>query len=183
MRQAQAAMGRGGGGAGGAQPGLFGLAQAAQAGGAAGAGAGAGGAAPDLSTLFGPGSPFGQLGGGAAGAGGGSGALGGGGDMAQQMAALQQMLAAGGGPGFGGAGAGPDTRSPEERYAVRRRRVRAGWKMCIDPADAPVRAQTELEQLRNMGFGNARQNVRAILAAGGDVDMAIACVRSFATFR
>ncbi|KDQ62985.1 hypothetical protein JAAARDRAFT_28976 [Jaapia argillacea MUCL 33604] len=61
------------------------------------------------------------------------------------------------GGGYGGAGAGAaaspppaaDTRSPEERF------------------------QVQLQQLQDMGFTNASQNVRALLATGGNVHSAI----------
>jgi len=66
------------------------------------------------------------------------------------------MGAAGGGGlgGFGGLGAPPttapaDTRSPEERF------------------------QVQLEQLQSMGFIDASQNVRALLATGGNVHSAV----------
>ncbi|PIL31037.1 hypothetical protein GSI_05732 [Ganoderma sinense ZZ0214-1] len=72
-------------------------------------------------------------------------------------AMMQQMLAAFGG---GGAGAGAlggfgaptapaDSRPPEERF------------------------QVQLQQLQDMGFTNASQNVRALLATGGNVHSAI----------
>ncbi|KAI0776334.1 hypothetical protein BD413DRAFT_528502 [Trametes elegans] len=79
-------------------------------------------------------------------------------------AIMQQMLAAlgggaGGAPnpfggfgGLGGFGAPPqpaDTRPPEERF------------------------QVQLQQLQDMGFTNAAQNVRALLATGGNVHSAI----------
>lgn len=54
--------------------------------------------------------------------------------------------------GMGGATAAPapaDTRSPEERFEV------------------------QLQQLQDMGFTNASQNVRALLATGGNVHAAI----------
>jgi len=65
---------------------------------------------------------------------------------------LSQILGAGG-PGFG-SGASPfgtpaDTRPPEERF------------------------QVQLQQLQDMGFTNASQNVRALLATGGNVHSAI----------
>ncbi|KAK0210981.1 hypothetical protein DFS33DRAFT_343063 [Desarmillaria ectypa] len=57
------------------------------------------------------------------------------------------------GVGLGGFGAAPtaptDTRSPEERF------------------------QVQLQQLQDMGFTNASQNVRALLATGGNVHSAI----------
>ena len=79
--------------------------------------------------------------------------------------ALMQQLLGGGGfggaggyggygaPGAGGFGGAPavptDTRPPEERF------------------------QVQLQQLQDMGFTNAAQNVRALLATGGRVDSAI----------
>ncbi|KAG2052752.1 hypothetical protein BDR06DRAFT_957470 [Suillus hirtellus] len=72
-------------------------------------------------------------------------------------AALAQMQTAFGGSGgqggFGGFGAPPaasaDSRPPEERF------------------------QVQLQQLQDMGFTNASQNVRALLATGGNVHSAI----------
>ncbi|KAJ7475806.1 hypothetical protein FB451DRAFT_1244842 [Mycena latifolia] len=65
-------------------------------------------------------------------------------------AALYQLL---GGFGAGGAGAAPqppaDPRPPEERF------------------------QVQLQQLQDMGFTNASQNVRALLATAGNVHSAI----------
>ncbi|KAJ6531745.1 hypothetical protein B0H19DRAFT_1188355 [Mycena capillaripes] len=72
-----------------------------------------------------------------------------GGNSLEQTAALYQLL-----NGFGGAGAGAapppaDPRPPEERF------------------------QVQLQQLQDMGFTNASQNVRALLATGGNVHSAI----------
>ncbi|KAF9053941.1 hypothetical protein BDZ89DRAFT_1098362 [Hymenopellis radicata] len=69
-------------------------------------------------------------------------------------ALMQQLLGAGPfgggmGGGMGGFGAPADTRSPEERF------------------------QVQLQQLQDMGFTNASQNVRALLATGGNVHSAI----------
>ncbi|KAF9476191.1 hypothetical protein BDN70DRAFT_882730 [Pholiota conissans] len=77
-------------------------------------------------------------------------------------ALMSQMLGMGGpfggGPGAGGLGSygafgtpppPADTRSPEERF------------------------QVQLQQLQDMGFTNAQQNVRALLATGGNVQNAI----------
>ncbi|RDB24521.1 Ubiquitin domain-containing protein DSK2 [Hypsizygus marmoreus] len=65
-------------------------------------------------------------------------------------AAMQQFMGGFGAPAFGGAPAAPaDTRSPEERF------------------------QVQLQQLQDMGFTNASQNVRALLATGGNVHSAI----------
>ncbi|KAH6911697.1 hypothetical protein BKA70DRAFT_1146120 [Coprinopsis sp. MPI-PUGE-AT-0042] len=80
-------------------------------------------------------------------------------DFMQQMQQMQQMFGAGGPFGMG-AGAGgwgspavpatpADTRPPEERF------------------------QVQLQQLQDMGFTNAQQNVRALLATGGNVHSAI----------
>ncbi|KAL4070275.1 hypothetical protein J3A83DRAFT_4094779 [Scleroderma citrinum] len=55
----------------------------------------------------------------------------------------------GGGVGTGAAAAPTDTRPPEERF------------------------QVQLQQLQDMGFTNASQNVRALLATGGNVHAAI----------
>ena len=42
------------------------------------------------------------------------------------------------------------------------------------PAEPPeVRFQVQLQQLQDMGFSNASQNVRALLATGGNVHAAI----------
>lgn len=164
----------GAGGVPGQPANLF--AQAAGAGGA-GTGAstgatspGAGGAAPP----FNPFSLFGGMGG--AGGAGGAGsptspgsppAAGAGGANPFGMvdpALMQQLLGGFGAPGgaggagaggfggglFGGAPAAPaDSRPPEERF------------------------QVQLQQLQDMGFTNAQQNVRALLATGGNVHAAI----------
>ncbi|KAJ4481813.1 hypothetical protein C8R41DRAFT_472075 [Lentinula lateritia] len=78
--------------------------------------------------------------------------------MMQQM---QQMFGGGGGGlggglgsfggmgGFGAPAAPTDSRPPEERF------------------------QVQLQQLNDMGFANAAQNVRALLATGGNVHSAI----------
>jgi ubiquilin len=88
------------------------------------------------------------------------------GDPAAMLRQMQQMQALFGTPGagagaggaanpfgFGGFGAPPaapaDTRPPEERF------------------------QVQLQQLQDMGFSNAQQNVRALLATGGNVHSAI----------
>jgi len=66
---------------------------------------------------------------------------------------LQQMFGGFGGGGWPGMGATPtapaDSRPPEERF------------------------QVQLQQLQDMGFSNASQNVRALLATGGNVHTAI----------
>jgi len=87
---------------------------------------------------------MGPFGGGGLGAGGfGAGGLGAGGLGAGG-------LSAGGLGAFGGSPTPPaDTRAPEERF------------------------QAQLQQLRDMGFTNASQNIRALLATGGNVQSAI----------
>lgn len=100
----------------------------------------------------------------------GAGAPGAGTDPLAGLAQLQQMLggagagagttglnpfaaALGGFGGMGGSGAGggqsTDSRPPEERYA------------------------SQLEQLQNMGFLDARANLRALLMSGGSVEGAV----------
>lgn len=81
-------------------------------------------------------------------------------------ALIQQLLGGlgsgtpgGGLPGLGSLGGSPpaqpaDTRSPEERF------------------------QVQLQQLQEMGFTNATQNVRALLATGGNVHSAIEYILS-----
>ncbi|TRM59797.1 hypothetical protein BD626DRAFT_506451 [Schizophyllum amplum] len=108
-----------------------------------------------------PANPFASL---LGGAGTGAGGLGGGLDpaMMQQllggmggggmggMGGLGGAGAFGGGSSFGGASPAPtDTRPPEERF------------------------QVQLQQLQDMGFTNASQNIRALLATGGNVHSAI----------
>ncbi|KAF8678996.1 hypothetical protein AX14_004606 [Amanita brunnescens Koide BX004] len=73
----------------------------------------------------------------------------------QQLMAMGPFGGAGGfgSGGLGGFGGSPtppaDTRAPEERF------------------------QAQLQQLRDMGFTNASQNIRALLATGGNVQSAI----------
>ena len=91
-------------------------------------------------------------------------------------ALLQSMMDPGGGGGFGGAWGGAtaapptDARPPEERFQVQ-------LQVCILPAIC-VRAVfihrvLVVKQLQDMGFTNASQNVRALLATGGNVHSAI----------
>ena len=78
-----------------------------------------------------------------------------------------------GAPAFGGAfGAPPvvppaDPRSPEERFQVQLQVRRA--------PDLAAFVDTDIwrQQLQDMGFTNAAQNVRALLATGGNVHAAI----------
>lgn len=64
--------------------------------------------------------------------------------------AMMQLFGMNAGSGFGAQPAAPaDTRSPEERF------------------------QVQLQQLQDMGFINASQNVRALLATAGNVHSAI----------
>ncbi|GAA5892876.1 hypothetical protein JCM5296_006030 [Sporobolomyces johnsonii] len=174
MQNMMQMMGGGGAGGGGAfpPPGAFGAA----GGGAHANPSATGGNAPNLFNPWAstPAAPSaGETGsaaeGAQAGAGAGAGAAGGfnpfggaagGGqqpDMGQMLAQLQQMQQlfggmGGGMGGFGGGGpvgGGPQV-SPEERYA------------------------TQLEQMQGMGFTDAARNVRALLAAGGSVEGAVA---------
>ncbi|KAG9222115.1 hypothetical protein CCMSSC00406_0009566 [Pleurotus cornucopiae] len=107
-----------------------------------------------------------------AGAGAGAGATGAGAGLPPFNPALMQQILSGGGGPFGGLGGGlgggfggslggglgglggtppapADARPPEERF------------------------QVQLQQLQDMGFLNASQNVRALLATGGNVHSAI----------
>jgi len=110
---------------------------------------------PSLASLFGPGAGAGT-------APDGAGAASPFGSF--DPALMQQLFSGGGGPGggasmpfglggFGGGNAAPvmpqDTRPPEERF------------------------QVQLQQLNEMGFTNASQNVRALLATAGNVQSAI----------
>lgn len=101
--------------------------------------------------------PFGGggLGSGGFGAGGlGAGGLGAGG------------LSAGGLGAFGGSPTPPaDTRAPEERFQAQLQ-VSPTLTSCAEADQQP-------QQLRDMGFTNASQNIRALLATGGNVQSAI----------
>ncbi|KIK61800.1 hypothetical protein GYMLUDRAFT_243467 [Collybiopsis luxurians FD-317 M1] len=168
LRMSAMMNGGGGGGMGGGMGGLggmggmFGGAPNFPAPGTPGGGAGATGTTPSTNsntTGSTPGSPGAGTG---AGAGAGTAnpfAMLGNPAMMQQM---QQMFGAGAGAGagtgggfggLGGFGAPPaapaDTRPPEERF------------------------QVQLQQLNDMGFVNAAQNIRALLATGGNVHSAI----------
>ncbi|KAI0696891.1 hypothetical protein C8T65DRAFT_663127 [Cerioporus squamosus] len=120
----------------------------------AGAGAGTGGAAappPPPGGMFDPQmmqQMLAALGGVSAGA--GAGALGGGlGAGAGAANPFANPFGMGGLGAFGAPPAPADTRPPEERF------------------------QVQLQQLQDMGFTNATQNVRALLATGGNVHSAI----------
>lgn len=163
MLQLNAALNRGPGGAGAggaAGGGLFDLAAA----GGAGAGPGLGGpfgpgVLPGLHAT--PGSPPAAPGSPAA-----TGTPGAVPSPFGNPAALAQLLGGGGGGGLGAGGGFPpgfftplvqppaDPRPPEERF------------------------QVQLQQLQDMGFTNAAQNVRALLATGGRVDSAIEYILS-----
>ncbi|KAG5640362.1 hypothetical protein DXG03_009032 [Asterophora parasitica] len=77
----------------------------------------------------------------------------GGGGLGSGAGGLGGFGGGGFGGGFGGLGGAPaapaDSRPPEERF------------------------QVQLQQLQDMGFSNAAQNVRALLATGGNVHSAI----------
>jgi ubiquilin len=115
----------------------------------AGAGVGAGGAQNPLQALQQM-QALQNMFGGMQGAGAGAGAAGGvGSPGAGGMPNLGAFGGWGGAGGFGAPAAPTDTRPPEERF------------------------QVQLEQLQGMGFLNAAQNVRALLATGGNVHAAI----------
>ncbi|KAG8990828.1 hypothetical protein FRB94_011407 [Tulasnella sp. JGI-2019a] len=108
----------------------------------------------------------------------GYGAAGGAGGLPQpNPALLQQLLGAMG--GAGGAGANPwaalggygGAASPFGAAVG----GAGGGAMATAPAGPPPeeRYQVQLEQLSGMGFTNARQNVRALLATGGNVENAV----------
>lgn len=77
----------------------------------------------------------------------------------------------GGGMGtFGAPAAAPaDTRPPEERFQVQLQVRPTGSVTCRDPSHLAF----FLQQLQDMGFTNATQNIRALLATGGNVHAAI----------
>jgi len=135
--------------------------QAAQAGTAGVGSPGAAGAGPNpFSALFGAGAPgAGGLTSPGAGAGGaGPGAAGGNPFGMVDPNLMSQLFGGPGGFGGFGGGAGGAGAPPAA------------------PADArPVeeRFQVQLQQLNDMGFSNAQQNVRALLATGGNVHAAI----------
>jgi len=131
--------------------------------GAGAGGAGAGSNAADTAAGSGPTNLFSQAAGGGAGAGGttaGTGGSTGAGlpspnpfGMVDPNLMTQLLGGYGGFGGFPGAGSTPsapaDTRPVEERF------------------------QVQLQQLNDMGFNNAQQNIRALLATGGNVHAAI----------
>ena len=95
-------------------------------------------------------------------------------------------LGAGGfGGGFGGLGGGmgtfgvppaapADTRPPEERFQVQLQ-VRPIRSCILFPL---ISLRFPCQQLQDMGFTNAAQNVRALLATGGNVHAAIEYILS-----
>lgn len=91
-------------------------------------------------------------------------------------AAMQQMLGmlgggAGGLPGMGAFGVPPatptDTRPPEERFQVQLQ------VHLTSDMSAGALLNIYSQQLQDMGFTNAQQNIRALLATGGNVHSAI----------
>jgi ubiquilin len=88
--------------------------------------------------------------------------------------ALLQLLGAGGGFGSGttSLGSSPpptDVRPPEERFQVQ---LQVRTLPCA-PHSPWNNTDSRLQQLQDMGFTNASQNVRALLATGGNVHSAI----------
>ncbi|KAG8847542.1 hypothetical protein FRB96_001589 [Tulasnella sp. 330] len=154
-------------------------------GGLGSAGAGVGGASGTAGMLE-------ALGGGRAAAGGsgtaphafpgfGAGAGAGPAGAAPNPAMLQQLLGGMGGAGgaganpwaaLGGFGAGAGAASP---FGAGLGGGGGGGAASTVPAGPPPeeRYQTQLQQLSDMGFTNARQNVRALLATGGNVEHAV----------
>ncbi|KAE9394732.1 hypothetical protein BT96DRAFT_958737 [Gymnopus androsaceus JB14] len=97
--------------------------------------------------------------------------------MMQQM---QQMLAAGGGGGFGGGGLGAGAGAGAGAGGFGGLGGLGGLGGFGAPPAAPAdsrppeeRFQVQLQQLNDMGFTNAAQNIRALLATGGNVHSAI----------
>jgi ubiquilin len=93
-------------------------------------------------------------------------------------ALLQSMLDAGGGGFAYGGGAAPapaDTRPPEERFQVQLQ-VCVLLAHCYSTDDS--HSLRLIKQLQDMGFMNAAQNVRALLATGGNVHSAIEYILS-----
>ncbi|KAH9949407.1 hypothetical protein B0H21DRAFT_132613 [Amylocystis lapponica] len=95
-------------------------------------------------------------------------------------AMMQQMLAAMGGMGGAGAGAGAGAGGADP-FGFGALGGLGGFGGAVPaaaaaPADArppEERFQVQLQQLQDMGFTNASQNVRALLATGGNVHSAI----------
>ena len=149
----------------GPQPGLFGLAQQQQQ------QAGAATTAANAPGSTAAANPFGDMFAGMNPAMFGQQAAGQQGQAGQQqmpnMANLAAMFGAGSPFGGGGFNAPPppsDGRSPEERFEVCRRELMRK-KLSI--------LQSQLTSLRDMGFVNTQQNVRALMATGGHVEAAI----------
>lgn len=91
-------------------------------------------------------------------------------------AVMQQMLAAMGGAGGAGAGAGADPFGFGALGGLGGLGALGAGATPASPADTrppEERFQVQLQQLQDMGFTNATQNVRALLATGGNVHSAI----------
>ena len=81
------------------------------------------------------------------------------------LAQLQQMLG-----GVGGAGTDPASMNPLAALASL---GGAGTQAPTDSRPPEERYATQLEQLQNMGFFDARANLRALLMSGGSVEAAL----------
>ncbi|TFK83224.1 hypothetical protein K466DRAFT_589902 [Polyporus arcularius HHB13444] len=91
---------------------------------------------------------------------------------------MQQMLAAlggaGAGVGAGGLGAGAGAANPfANPFGMGGLGAFGAPAVPADTRPPEERFQTQLQQLQDMGFTNASQNVRALLATGGNVHSAI----------
>jgi len=121
--------------------------------------------------------PYGSMFG--AGAGTGGGAPGGGGAGGFDPAVMQQLFGLGAGTGAaagGGGGATPNTLGAGGPFGAFGAGGFGGTAPPAAPADTrppEERFQVQLQQLNDMGFTNASQNVRALLATGGNVHSAI----------
>ena len=153
------AFGMGGGTQAGAQPGLFGLAQQQQAHVAGNLFGGLGGQPPSStappSTMGTGGTPPDPL-------------------MNQNMQHLMEFLGGGAGGGMGAFG-GDLFGTPATQGGNA-----AGFRADHRPPE--VRFEAQLAQMREMGFTNATQNVRALLATGGNGPRALLsslCLRIF----
>ena len=89
----------------------------------------------------------------------------------QQLQQLQQQFGAPAAP------AAAPSLAPEERFSVcfflaSRMKSQVLTESCAD-AGLPPLLQTQLAQLAELGFSDATRNVRALLAAGGNVEGAV----------